>query len=257
MYRASELKEMCRERGLKVSGNKSELVDRLRNPSSAKTTKKSSKPKNSSSSTRRMSCAQVDQALRDAGYEDPKEASSCVKKGIQKGYISLDGGLDKVIYSGGKCYRCNYKLSCTLRQLLDQPDYVGYGGTSGGGNDEDAPLQCENCMENGEPYGMYLTHVCEGGMNLNNGSFLNHCTECPGTYISLYMNLQYIMYFWYRTQLTHTSHFSDLSPGFGKCIGDYREVHCEEEGCNRHYWAVQGAKCDKCHPGFDPFDDYY
>jgi hypothetical protein len=169
--RKEDLKEMCREQGLKISGNKDELVARLENP-----TKAVSKP-----SSRRLTCEQVHQMLKEAGYDDPESASNCTKRAIQRGYISLDGDLDKIIFKGGKCFQCSHKgLSCTLRELLDQPDWAGYGGFSDGG--QDGAVQCENCMENGEPYGMFLTLMCEGAMCLDSGRNLNHCTECPGKF---------------------------------------------------------------------------
>ena len=55
----------------------------------------------------------------------------------------------------------------------------------------------------------YVTRVCEGRPHFDSGKFHNHCTECPG---------------------------------FGICIGDYREAHCDE--CGKHYFAgLQGFPC--------------
>ena len=60
--------------------------------------------------------------------------------------------------------------------------------------------------------GVYVTRMCQGDFHFDSGKSHNHCDECPG---------------------------------FGKCIGDYREAHCK--GCNSHYFAGgQGFPCPKC-----------
>jgi hypothetical protein len=71
------------------------------------------------------------------------------------------------------------------------------------------------CMENDECCGMYLTGICEGRFELDSGKLHDHCTQCPG---------------------------------FGKCIGDYREAHCNSCGSKHYIQGLSGFACD-CHRG--------
>jgi hypothetical protein len=196
-----ELKELCKEQGLKLSGNKTELAERLENPEQAHAKR--------AKTSRGMTADQVHAALKSAGYSNPEHtASACSKKAIQKGYISLQGGLDKTVFKGS-CQNCGEDVSCTLRGILEQPDYAGCdyedGGTSGA-------VQCEG----EECSGMYLTRMCEGKLELDSGKFHNHCTQCKG---------------------------------FGKCIGDYREAHCQD--CGKHYFTgLSGFACSCKQSGF-------
>lgn len=188
-----ELKAACKAKGLKVSGNKGDLLARLANPeaSLAKRAK----------TGRGMSVAQVHAALTAAGYEHPEVASACIKKAIQRGHVSLQ--VKKKVFSG-RCCGCSATLSCTLEEALGQSDYGGNDYEDGG---ENGALQCEECET-----GLYVTGFCEGNPSVDSGKFHNHCTECPG---------------------------------FGCCIGDYREAHCPT--CNRHFFAgCSGFSCPTC-----------
>ena len=63
---------------------------------------------------------------------------------------------------------------------------------------EKGALQCDECG-----IGAYVTGMCESShLQQDSGKFHNHCTECKG---------------------------------LGKCIGDYREVHCHS--CGKHYFG--------------------
>jgi hypothetical protein len=202
-----ELKECCKAQGLKVSGNKSELIERLKDPAKARAPSK-----------RGMTTQAVNDALAAAGLKNPAGASMCARKGIQKGYITLEGGLDKVVFSG-RCSECGTTLTSTLRDVLAQPDYAGLDYEDGGQN---GALQCEECE-----CGYYVTGMCNGRMEQDSGKFHNHCRECPG---------------------------------FGQCIGDYREAHCSN--CGKHYFqGLSGFACTCQHDSADGFfdddDSYY
>ena len=197
-FTAKELKELCRTKGLKVGGNKSDLIGRLLNPTSTVNRKGS----------KRTTAKQVHTMLRDAGIEDPEKVNKCLKKGIQKGYFVIDGpdSLDEVILEG-KCWNCKRDLEVTIRDALYQPtqnidysDRDNEGAVHCGGDDE----MC---------YRMCITQLCEGTPRMDSGKFHNHCEECPG---------------------------------FGKCIGDYREAHCGS--CGKHWFAGSGMQfpCHHC-----------
>lgn len=60
--------------------------------------------------------------------------------------------------------------------------------------------------------GIYVTRICLGTPTFDSGKFHNHCTRCPG---------------------------------FGVCIFDYRNAHCDT--CGNHYFAGNtGFKCERC-----------
>ena len=57
-----------------------------------------------------------------------------------------------------------------------------------------------------------MTRMCSGKPSFDSGKFHNHCTECKG---------------------------------FGQCIGDYREAHCNK--CNKHWFTgSMGEPCYNC-----------
>jgi carboxyl-terminal PDZ ligand of neuronal nitric oxide synthase protein len=65
--------------------------------------------------------------------------------------------------------------------------------------------------------------MCEGHFQEDTGKFSQHCTDCKG---------------------------------LGKCIGDYREAHCEY--CNKHYFAgLSGFPCSCQENGDGDGDDDY
>jgi len=155
-----------------------------------------------------LSCAEVDRRIEALGVNAAK-ASLCVKAAIQKGLIEITGEdkeeLNQVVHSETHAF-CGHDIDATLGDLLEQPDYGGDDYEMGL---ENATVLCKvgNCAEDEEKDSYlrgrtYVTRVCEGRPRFNDGKFHSHCPECPG---------------------------------FGICIGDYREAHCDE--CGKHYFA--------------------
>ena len=157
----------------------------------------------------------VHQLLSDLGVERVYEVSNCLKAGILKGSITLkrpqddpEGqcGLDQVLVTGS-CLVCGEEgMQCRIRDVLYQPDSGGMDYEDGG---LDAPFKCtdEDCN-----LGIYITGMCSGSPSFDTGKFHNHCGVCPR---------------------------------FGVCLGDYREVHCDD--CGGHYFAGgMGGECYNC-----------
>ena len=97
-------------------------------------------------------------------------------------------------------------MSVTVRDAAGQSDYGGdYEDGSEGG--------AFKCTNEACGHAAYVTGLCDGqGLGLDSGKFHNHYGECPG---------------------------------FGKCIGDYREAHCSR--CNKHFFAgLSGFECRNC-----------
>ena len=186
-----DLRGMCAARGLIKSGVKAELISRLRNPVGHIATKQ------------HLSTKDVDSLLAAAGVADPKQVSKCLKRGIQKKYISFDSEnpLKEVVISSS-CFECDEDVTVTVEDLLYQPDYAGCDYEMGG---EEATVRCSN----EECSGLYVTRICEGCPEFDSGKFHNHCTECKG---------------------------------FGQCIGDYREAHCKRCG-GHYFAGCQGFPC--------------
>ena len=145
-----------------------------------------------------LSCAEVDRRLEALGVSADK-ASRCVKAAIMNGFIKITGEdkkeLKQVVLSG-EWWLCGHNLKATLKDLLEQSDYAGIS------NEENAPVVCKR-KKCGDVEGRaYVTGICEGKPSFDTGKSHNHCWKCPG---------------------------------FGQCIGDYREVHCD--GCGKHYFG--------------------
>jgi hypothetical protein len=88
-----------------------------------------------------------------------------------------------------------------------------YGGDYEDGS-EGATFICPHCESN-----QYVTNMCSGKMSFDSGKFFNHCSICPNN---------------------------------GKCIGDYRNSHCDN--CGKHYFSgLSGFPCD-CQGGGDEDD---
>eukprot|EP01130_Rhizamoeba_saxonica_P004218 TRINITY_DN1731_c0_g1_i4.p1 TRINITY_DN1731_c0_g1~~TRINITY_DN1731_c0_g1_i4.p1 ORF type:complete len:319 (-),score=72.04 TRINITY_DN1731_c0_g1_i4:54-1010(-) len=119
-YTNKDLKELCREQGLKVTGNKKTLVERLLNPLDPKNVRRGS------SGTKRIGT--IDKLLREAGVNNPGEVSPCLKAGIARNYIPWkdENPLDHIVYKG-TCYFCDNdkELSVTIKELLFQTTYPG------------------------------------------------------------------------------------------------------------------------------------
>jgi len=129
--------------------------------------------------------------------------------GIRRKYISFNTAspLDEVVVKD-ECIMCSRSVEVKVRDLLYQPIYGGSDYEEGG---LEATVRCGNEEEYNDCGGIYVTRVCYGSPSFDSGKFHNHCMECPG---------------------------------FGRCIGDYREAHCR--GCNGHYFA--GSMGDfECH----------
>ena len=192
------------------------------------TKSKSTKPK------RKGREGKIENTLESLGVENPEGASRCLKAAISRGHIKIlppeqdpekKHGLDQVILNA-PCIECNELISCTIRDVLFQPDYAGTDYEEGG---MDAPFKCNANQgvddeeeeehsnseetENGCGIGIYVTRMCTGKPAFDSGKFHNHCNRCRG---------------------------------LGKCIGDYRETHCEK--CNGHYFqGLMGTlPCHNC-----------
>ena len=72
-----------------------------------------------------------------------------------------------------------------------------YAGLDFEDGNKKGALQCVDCG-----IGQYVSTMCSGSFEVTSGQFHNHCSECSG---------------------------------FGKCLGDYREIHCCL--CNGHYFT--------------------
>ena len=71
-------------------------------------------------------------------------------------------------------------------------------------NNEGGALQCSNCQ-----IGRYVTKMCDGSFEVVTGNLHNHCNLCQK---------------------------------LGKCVGDYRELHCLD--CNGHFFTgLAGFPC--------------
>ena len=139
-----------------------------------------------------LACSEVDRLLAAVGVK-VGSASLCVKAAIQRGHIKVTGqeaDLEQVVLSAEG--ECGHTIRASLGALLQQPDYAGLDYEDGL---QEATVLCseEGCGEDGEGR-TYVTGLCEGRPRFDSGKFHNHCTECPG---------------------------------FGQCIHDYREAHCD------------------------------
>jgi len=155
-----------------------------------------------------LSCVEIHEMLVSMGIEDPRQTSKCVRAAIMKGLIKITGNPEEMemIICEGKCEECSLLMKAKLKDLLMQPDY-------GGSDYEDGCLNATVRCEGPECEGAsYVTNICTGNPQFDNGKFHNHCGLCPG---------------------------------FGVCINDYRMGHCT--GCNTNQWfGCLSSKCPKC-----------
>eukprot|EP01138_Halocafeteria_seosinensis_P015364 gb/GECG01015680.1/.p1 GENE.gb/GECG01015680.1/~~gb/GECG01015680.1/.p1 ORF type:complete len:375 (+),score=41.19 gb/GECG01015680.1/:1-1125(+) len=148
---------------------------------------------------------------------DATKCSYCFLKGVMNGLINIDveDPMNEVVHRG-KCAICSKDgLVARVKDVIHQPDYAGTDYECGG---IDGSVRCEDCK-----IGLYLEGMCERSrLNFGSGKGHNHCTRCRN---------------------------------FGKCIGDYREVHCTN--CGNHFWGgfVIVCKCDKCGKPRDQDED--
>ena len=148
-----------------------------------------------------MKKADIHELLEKMGgdlYSD--NTGNCVRAAIQKGFIKITGrqsDLKKVIHS--ETGPCGHVIKATLADLLEQPDYAGTDYEDGL---QDATVLCtvDGCAE--DEGRTYVTDICTGKPQFDDGKGHNHCTECKA---------------------------------FGKCTGDYRQSHCYH--CGKHYFG--------------------
>ncbi|GAM22699.1 hypothetical protein SAMD00019534_058740 [Acytostelium subglobosum LB1] len=243
-----ELKELCRSRGLKVGGNKPDLIARL-NEAEANVA-----PATSTSTTTTTTAAAVSPATpaakvskkkkkrSDSDSSDSEEEKKPAKKARtpKKGVKPNSRNIVTLLKGVG----CKFNM-CGASAVAR--GHLQWDGTDEG-LDKDATkgdgtllkvkgLDCghtwtptlrdileqtdypgtdyEDGMESATitcpecESPVYLTNMCTGKFQEDSGKFHNHCTQCKG---------------------------------LGKCIGDYRNSHCPN--CNKHYFAgLSGFDC--------------
>eukprot|EP00088_Acartia_fossae_P015339 TRINITY_DN18394_c0_g2_i1.p1 TRINITY_DN18394_c0_g2~~TRINITY_DN18394_c0_g2_i1.p1 ORF type:complete len:307 (-),score=89.58 TRINITY_DN18394_c0_g2_i1:134-1027(-) len=141
----------------------------------------------------KLSCTEVYDKLQELGMslEDIQRSSKCALSAIMKGYIDLnkDGASLDMQVYELNGY-CEHRFTATLRQVLEQTDHPG--------PDYGEPtLYCKEFNENECIEGHnFASRMCSGKPVIESGKFHNHCDECPG---------------------------------FGRCIGDYRNS-CYKRG---------------------------
>ena len=165
--------------------------------------KRKAQPKEKADTKKRktMKKADIHKLLEKMGgdlYSD--NTGNCVRAAIQKGFIKITGrqsDLKKVIHS--ETGPCGHVIKATLADLLEQPDYAGTDYEDGL---QDATVLCtvDGCAE--DEGRTYVTDICTGKPQFDDGKGHNHCTECKA---------------------------------FGKCTGDYRQSHCYH--CGKHYFG--------------------
>ena len=171
---------------------------------------------------RKTKLERIEEKLLALGIEPDKENGNCARAAIYRGKIKLTGNqsdLDQVILSG--TVECGHTCTATLRDLLEQPDCPGI--------DVDGCYATVVCDQNNEigQCGMrtYVTRICSGKPSFDSGmgKFHNHCTKC------------------------------DKNGGYGRCIGDWRNEHCDN--CGDHFFAGSSGlfRCD-CRPASDSSD---
>lgn len=180
----AELKDMCRERGLRVTGNKNELLERLSsgvndNNNDASTSQPAAK-KAKTNTTTKYTAGNIGKRLEDAGCQ---WESHCAAKAIVKGYLRWTGTKEEfdqpamVMMKGHTDFtpllasdpagECKHKWTPTLRQLLSQPDYAGLDYEDGL---ENATVFCGECKDKEESEGRcYVTRMCQGDFSSNCG----------------------------------------------------------------------------------------
>merc|ERR1719376_295938 len=169
-----------------------------------------------------LSCLEVERMLRQMGV-DPEKCSRCVMTGIQCGAIEVTGQpeeLDKVIFMG-RGELCDCKIPVKLGDALFQADSGGADFEKFKGETTKAKIFCHRCRESDDEYGhfYFLSYICRNNPDLNSGKYHKHCTECPG---------------------------------YGECIGDYRETHCPHcGGHGRRGWCYT----EGCPNEFMPSDE--
>eukprot|EP00088_Acartia_fossae_P015338 TRINITY_DN18394_c0_g1_i8.p1 TRINITY_DN18394_c0_g1~~TRINITY_DN18394_c0_g1_i8.p1 ORF type:complete len:318 (-),score=94.55 TRINITY_DN18394_c0_g1_i8:270-1187(-) len=217
----------------------------------------------------KLSCTEVYDKLQELGMslQDIKSSSKCALAAIMKGYINVNkegASLDMVVYEFDGGPNCEHKFTLTLRNVLEQPDNPGPDCDNPGlccdefdlgeeqhweaeeqhweaeeqpgeaeeqtGEAEEQPGEAEEeCEEEEEglEYGCdqqdnFASRMCEGkNVGLEIGKYHNHCDKCPG---------------------------------FGRCIGDYRNS-CYKRNVHTNKIHFLALVCDSSSSSEDDYDD--
>ena len=169
--------------------------------------------------------------LQAAGFVPEPEAGRCALAAILSGHLLFTGSkaeLDKPAslrtarpvqaadhaYSEEECTCCagsgsGMAAGVMFPTLRQLLLQPDYGGNDYEDGLEGATVRCKcgACAA-------YVTGMCAGRFTSDSGKFHNHCMLCPFP---------------------------------GRCLGDYREQHCEE--CGQHYFCTAYTEdCPRCHP---------
>lgn len=155
---------------------------------------------------------QVHELLKTLGIKDPTSVSACLKEGIRREFIKLSPPLEDPDGKFGLDQILVTDMCCQCsRRVIARVRDVLEQQEVGYDYEDGAPNSKLRCPE--DCCGFYVTNMCTGTPKLDTGKFHNHCTKCPS---------------------------------FGRCLNDYREVHCPK--CNKHYYGRGIVKCIRCHP---------
>jgi hypothetical protein len=220
----------------------------------------------------------VEARLRRLG-RDPAAVSHCVKAAVMRGHVKLtgvEGDLEQEIACGGGELQCGHGPRVTLGSILGQPDWgdpdgpeLSIGSQFDGVNcpvgvqdDESIELRKAELNRPRDPVSVQfgfrpkvtkkkkediearMTEARErgrvAGLQQAEESRGEECGMEGKTYLSGLCEG--------RGQLTLRGHnHCRKCPDFGSCIGDFREVHCDN--CHGHYFGgrYEAYYCD-CTP---------
>jgi hypothetical protein len=161
------LKEICREEGLKVGGNKTELLARL---DLFLVNGVPTKGRSGGGGGSKMKTDTVVKRLIELGI--PDNHNMCLVVGIRRGFVSLEGDdpLSNVVCTSSCCV-CGERFPITINDCVTQTCYPGTDYEDGA---ESATFACPKCEER-----QYVTGLCQGHPSYDSGKGHNHCTKCP------------------------------------------------------------------------------
>lgn len=170
---------------------------------------------------------QVHNLLKKLGISEPESVCACLKEGIRKFFINLLPPEEDPEGEHGldQVIVSNTCLVCGEYKIKATIRDVLNQGDVGDDYEEGAPdskIRCpsDDCCR------YYVSNMCTGTPKLDAGKFYNHCTMCPC---------------------------------FGRCIGDYREVHCPD--CKKHYFSGLSSfacpNCERKNNGEAQFFDFF
>ena len=127
------MKKKCKDNGLILSGKKGELVQRLMHPENPLN-------KKNLAAANILTARKVEQLLRNAGVDNPKSCSQCLRGAIQLGKIKLEKEVLDTVLCTDQCPNCKQQMTATVRDVLFQPD-------SGAGDDlrQQTTFKCSAC----------------------------------------------------------------------------------------------------------------